>query len=240
MDAAFFNAVRASLYAGALNQSQVDSLEAIGQAWEQYGDGDPRKLAYALATAHHETGGFRYVREIWGPTVQQKRYESRKDLGNTLKGDGKRFMGRGFVQLTGRRNYADWSKRTGLDLLKEPDLVTQPAVAARILVQGSMLGTFTGKKLGDYIDGSKADYVQARRVINGTDRAVLIAGYAEKFLAALQGAPKAAPTPKPRPIPTQPLPEPASKSPLAVAGGFIIAIIVAGYALLKANGVPLP
>lgn len=229
MDAAFFDAVRSSLYGGALNQAQVDGLEAIGQAWEQYGDGDPRKLAYILATAHHETGAFKYVREIWGPTAAQKKYEGRKDLGNTVAGDGKKFMGRGFVQLTGRRNYADWSKRTGLDLLKEPDLVTQPSVAARILVQGSMLGTFTGKKLGDYIGGSKADYVQARRVINGTDRAVLIAGYAEQFLAALAKAPKAAPVPKPRPIPAQPLPEPSKAR--GVAGWLIVGAVIAAVVI---------
>lgn len=233
MDAAFYNAVRSSLYGGALNQAQVDSLEAIGQAWEQYGDGDPRKLAYILATAHHETGAFKYVREIWGPTAAQKKYEGRKDLGNTVAGDGKKFMGRGFVQLTGRRNYADWSKRTGLDLLKEPDLVTQPAVAARILVQGSMLGTFTGKTLAAYIDANKADYVQARRVINGTDRAVLIAGYAEQFLAALGKAP----VPKPRPIPVQPLPEPAGKSPLAAIVAVIVALIAAAYGFLKSQGI---
>lgn len=239
MDAAFYDAVRSSLYGGALNNDQVAGIEAIGQAWEQYGDGDPRKLAYILATAHHETGAFKYVREIWGPTAAQKKYEGRKDLGNTVAGDGKKFMGRGFVQLTGRRNYNDWSKRTGLDLVKEPDLVTQPAVAARILVQGSILGTFTGKALAAYIDANKADYVQARRVINGTDRAVLIAGYAEQFLSALKDAPAVAPTPKPRPVPVQPLPT-APKSPLAVIVGFIIAILSAGYALLKSQGVPLP
>jgi len=226
INAAFFDAVRASLYGGALNKDQVEGLEAIGQAWEQYGDGDNRKLAYILATAHHETGAFKWLREIWGPTKAQKGYEGRADLGNVSAGDGKKFMGRGFVQLTGRRNYADWSKRTGLDLLKEPDLVTQPAVAARILVQGSMLGTFTGKSLAAYIDANKADYVQARRVINGTDRAVLIAGYAETFFAALKGGVSEAPAPKPSPIPVTPLPEPAKgKGP--PVGIIIVAVLVA-------------
>lgn len=237
MDASFFDAVRASLYSNALNQAQVDGLEAIGQAWEQYGDGDPRKLAYILATAHHETGAFKYVREIWGPTAAQTKYEGRRDLGNTLAGDGKKFMGRGFVQLTGRRNYADWSKRTGLDLLKEPDLVTQPAVAARILVQGSMLGTFTGKALAAYIDANKADYVQARRVINGTDRAVLIAGYAEQFLAALKEAPAAAPVPKPRPIPVQPLPEPAE--PKGGILGWVIGFVILAALAFAAFNLPI-
>jgi len=200
MNSAFFNAVRASLYAGSLNTAQINSLEAIGQAWEQYGDGDRHKLAYILATAHHETGAFKWLREIWGPTKAQKGYEGRADLGNNQTGDGRKFAGRGFVQLTGRRNYADWSKRMGLDLLKEPDLVMSPAVAARILVQGSMLGTFTGKKLHDYINSDALDWADARRVINGTDKAELIAGYARLFLAALV----AAGVPYPPPIPAQP------------------------------------
>lgn len=224
MDSAFFNAVRSSLYGGTLNQAQVDSINAIDQAWEQYGDGDPRKLAYILATAHHETGAFKWMREIWGPTPAQKRYEGRADLGNVQPGDGKKFAGRGFVQLTGRRNYQDWSKRTGLDLLKEPDLVVTPAVAARILVQGSMLGTFTGKKLGDY-----DSFTDMRRVINGTDRAALIAGYAEKFAAALKGGVSASPAPHappdaPMPIPVHPMPDPPPRK--VPWKGIIIAAVV--------------
>ncbi len=227
MDAAFFNAVRSLLYGGSLNQAQVDALNAIGAAWEQYGDGDDRKLAYILATAHHETGGFRYMREIWGPTAAQKRYEGRKDLGNTQPGDGKRFMGRGFVQLTGRRNYADWSKRTGLDLVGNPDLVVKPEIAARILVQGSMLGTFTGKKLGDY-----ASFRDMRRVINGTDRAGDIALYADRFLAALLAVKEGVSLPPQDDIPHHPE-QPSSGSANKRSGipGWIIA---AGLLVLAA------
>ena len=134
-----------------------------------------------LATAWHETGAYKYMREIWGPTPAQKRYEGRKDLGNTVAGDGKKFMGRGFVQITGRRNYTDWSRRLGLDLLKEPQLAEQPEMAVHIIVKGMKLGTFTGKKLDDYVTLSKSDFVNARRIINGTDKAALIAGYAEQF-----------------------------------------------------------
>ena len=196
---ALFAAVRASLYGGSLNQAQVTGVEAIVDAFATYGDGDQNKLAYCLATAHHETGQFKWLHEIWGPTAAQKRYEGRADLGNTVAGDGKRFMGRGYVMITGRANYSDWSKRLGIDLLANPDKVTEPAIAARILVQGSMLGTFTGKKLGDYITGSKVDFKNARRVINGTDKADLIAGYAEKFAAALRKADVATPVPQPAP-----------------------------------------
>lgn len=237
MDTAFFEAVRASLYAKALNQAQVDGLNAIGQAWEQYGDGDRYKLAYILATAHHETGAFKYVKEIWGPTAAQKRYEDRADLGNTQKGDGKKFMGRGFVQLTGRRNYTDWSKRLGLDLLKEPDLVSEDAVAARILVEGSMRGTFTGKKLGDYITSDSLDYRNARRVINGLDKADLIAGYARTFLAAFKGAVEAPKPPQTHSTPIGPAKEqPESKSLLAAVVAVVIGLGAALYAFLKSNG----
>lgn len=231
LSSAFYNAVRASLYAGALNQVQVTSLGAIAAAWEQYGDGDLRKLAYILATAHHETGAFKWMREIWGPTAAQKKYEWRKDLGNVQAGDGKRFMGRGFVQLTGRRNYADWTRRLGLDLIKEPDLVTTPAVAARVLVQGCMLGTFTGKKLGDY-----TAFKDMRRVVNGTDKAVLIAGYAETFLAALRGK-EPAPSAPATPTATTPTTTTTPSSPVAAIVAVLIAIIGAGYGLLKSQGI---
>lgn len=146
------------------------------------------QCAYILATAWHETGRYRHMREIWGPTPAQKRYEGRKDLGNVVAGDGKKFLGRGFVQITGRRNYTDWGKRLGLDLLKEPQLAERADIAARILVEGMMLGTFTGKRLETYVHLRKSDYVEARRVVNGTDKADLIAGYAKEFDAALKAA----------------------------------------------------
>ena len=145
------------------------------------------QAAYCLATAHHETGNFKYLREIWGPTAAQKRYEGRADLGNTQKGDGKRFMGRGLVHITGRRNYTDWSKRLGLDLLKNPELAEKPEIAVRILVEGMKLGTFTGKKLSDYITLRKSDFKGARRIVNGTDKADLIAGYAREYDRLLLG-----------------------------------------------------
>lgn len=144
------------------------------------------QCAYILATAWHETGRYKYMREIWGPTPAQAKYEGRKDLGNTVKGDGRKFLGRGFVQITGRRNYTDWSNRLGLDLLKEPQLAEKPEIAVHILVEGMMLGTFTGRKLPDFVHSSTSDYTGARRVVNGTDRAGIIANYARDFEAALK------------------------------------------------------
>lgn len=190
--AAFFAEVRATLFAGRLSTVQVESLERILNECEAQSLKDKGQIAYVLATAFHETARFRYLKELGGSAYFTRMYDIKgrrphvaRALGNVNPGDGAKFYGRGFVQITGRRNYTDWSRRLGLDLLKEPDLVCQPATAAQILVEGSALGTFTGKKLADYIDGERQDFVGARRIINGTDKASLIAGYARKFLAAL-------------------------------------------------------
>lgn len=172
------------------------------------------QAAYVLGTAWHESGRFQYMREIWGPTPAQKRYEGRKDLGNTVAGDGKKFMGRGFVQITGRRNYTDWGRRLGLDLLKEPQLAERPEIAARIIVEGMQLGTFTGKKLSDYVTLQVSDFTSARRIVNGLDKAALIAGYAREFDALLMaegyGEDEA-----PKPAPPARTPAPASAQPPA-------------------------
>jgi len=181
------------------------------------------ECAYVLGTARHETGAYRYMREIWGPTPAQKRYEGRKDLGNTVAGDGKKFMGRGFVQITGRRNYADWSKRLGLDLLKEPKLAERPEVAVKIIVQGMKLGTFTGKKLADYFSLVKSDFRGARRIVNGTDKADLIADYANQFDRLLLEAGYGVGEPV-----TAPLEPPAPQTPpAATQGGFWASLIAA-------------
>ncbi|MCS7081165.1 MAG: LysM peptidoglycan-binding domain-containing protein [Chloracidobacterium sp.] len=144
------------------------------------------QTAYVLATAQYESGMGRWMTEIWGPTAAQRGYEGRRDLGNTQPGDGYRYRGRGYVQITGRANYTDWSRRLGMDLVGQPDLATRPEIAARILVIGMRDGTFTGRKLSDYINGNQVDFVNARRTVNGLDRADLIASYAQAYLQALR------------------------------------------------------
>jgi predicted chitinase len=93
-----------------------------------------KELAAFLAQCSHESGGFRYLSEIWGPSAAQQGYEGRRDLGNVQKGDGYRYRGRGFIQLTGRSNYRAAGSALGLALEKEPDLVAQPDIAAKTAV----------------------------------------------------------------------------------------------------------
>ncbi len=183
----FFDSIRASLFGGSMSQNQVSGVNVLLNATE----GLPLKhRAYILATAHHETGPsssdlhWTPRREIWGPSAAQSRYELRADLGNTEVGDGRRYMGRGYVQITGRTNYRKASNLVGKDLVAVPDLALDPAIAARIIVHGMVNGWFAGKKLSDY-----DNYVNMRRIVNGTDKAELIAGYAEKFEAALKALP---------------------------------------------------
>lgn len=77
----------------------------IETACSKFNISTPVRMAAFLAQIGHESGGLKYVREIWGPTPAQSRYEGRTDLGNTQPGDGERYMGRGLLQVTGRDNY---------------------------------------------------------------------------------------------------------------------------------------
>lgn len=197
----FFDTVRERF--GPLRQAQVDGLTLLLNASRAL---PLRHRAYVLATAWHETGPMddpRHMtsrREIWGPTKAQKAYEGRADLGNTVNGDGKRFMGRSYPQLTGRRNYAKASEVMNRDLVGRPDDVLIPEIGAAIMIDGMTKGWFTGVKLSDC-----ATYQGMRRVVNDKDKAELIAGYAYTFEAALEAAadePEApAPAPAPAPVP---------------------------------------
>jgi putative chitinase len=99
----------------------------------QYGIDTPVEIASFLAQVLHESGGLKWLREIWGPTSAQSRYEGRADLGNTVKGDGKKFMGRGLIQLTGRANYLKMSKEMFGDdrLIHTPDLLSTAEYAVK-------------------------------------------------------------------------------------------------------------
>lgn len=179
----FFDTVRGRLFGGKLTQKQVDGLTAILNEWEEnHWNEDDRWLAYMLGTAYHE------VDRTMQPITEYasgRAYEGRRDLGNTEKGDGVRFKGRGFVQLTGRRNYALMSTVTGVDLIAAPEKALDLTVAIKVMFYGMIHGTFTGKKLSDYFNENNSDWINARRIINGKDKANLIADYAKKFYSAI-------------------------------------------------------
>lgn len=99
------------------------------------------------------------------------------------------WHGRGYVQLTWKANYLKAGKSLDIDLTTNPDRVMVPGIAARILVKGSLEGWFTGKKLGDYINASKTDFKNARRIINGTDKMQEIADIAQDYLDTLLAQP---------------------------------------------------
>ena len=182
----FFDYVRLHLFGGSLKQSQVEGLTAILDRWESHhAKNDDRWLAYILATVHHETDRKFQGIEEYGSNAYFKKYDGRASLGNNQPGDGLRFKGRGFVQLTGRRNYTNFSKILKIDLVNNPQLALDLGNCVKILFYGMTNGSFTGKKLSDYFNPNKGDWVNARRIINGVDKANLIAGYGKQFYAAI-------------------------------------------------------
>ena len=182
---------------GQLKDSQSSGLESLLANIELDQDvADLRWAAYMLATVKLECADtFQPITEYGGQSYFNK-YEPGtsigKSLGNTQPGDGYLFRGRGYVQLTGRTNYANMNGRLALsgddDLVLHPEAALQPDVAYRIMSYGMRHGTFTGKKLADYINDAGCDYQQARRIINGLNRADDIAGYAASFESSLENS----------------------------------------------------
>ena len=192
----FFAAARPGLFNNRMTQGQVDGCNALLDGWERRENADLRQFAYMLATTKWETAHtMQPVKEHGGEAYFFRMYDRDGDrpevaaaLGNIEAGDGARFAGRGYVQLTGRRNYARMSGFVGVDLIAEPDLAMRPDVAAVILFEGMERGTFTGVGLGRYFNATACDWVNARRIINGTDRAEAIADIARAFFVALDSA----------------------------------------------------
>lgn len=190
MNAAFFNAIRPMF--GTLSQSQVNGIETLLAATSGL---EITQRAYLLATAYHETARtMQPVRETLARTSEEavrrldRHFRNRRSNRYwTPDAEGKSWHGRGYVQLTHRANYERAGANLDVDLVSDPDRAMHPDVAARILVRGCLEGWFTGKRLADYLPG---DYVNARRVVNGLDKANAIAGYARQFEAALRHVPR--------------------------------------------------
>jgi len=140
---------------------------------------DIRRAAYMLATTYHETA------ITWEPTEEYGKGRGRA-YGAKDEVTGHVYYGRGYVQLTWADNYRIMGKRLGVDLYHDPTLATIPEIAYKIMSVGMRNGMFTGVGLSKYIANEKCDYYNARRIINGTDCAEQIAGYARKFESMLK------------------------------------------------------
>lgn len=174
-DAAFFAGLRK--VTGGLDQAQVDTVNALLKAAAHWPVG---WLAYGLATAWHEARLKpieEFGRGAGRPYGKPGKY-------------GQSQHGRGLVQLTWDRNFAHADRALGLNgaLIANFDLALRPDIAVAIMVRGMEEGWFTGIKLADCIieRGTHEGFVKARRIINGTDKAQSIAGYAERLQDALE------------------------------------------------------
>jgi putative chitinase len=149
-------------------QRRVDAFfEPLTAAMAEFGISTPARQASFLAQVGHESGQLQYVREL----ASGEAYEGRKDLGNTWPGDGRRYRGRGLIQITGRANYAACGAALGLDLLAQPELLEQPMNACR-----SAAWFWKTHGLNELADAG--DQVKVTRRVNGgtnglTDRLAL-------------------------------------------------------------------
>lgn len=190
-----FDSIRASLFGGTFSQEQVEGIDAIIDRWEASGLTDLRWLAYILGTTYHETAKTMQPIEEFGKGKG-------RDYGKKLKmgaGPGKRipytlpdklYFGRGHTQNTWYENYQRLTKGAKVqgkdwDFLNNPELLLQMEPSIWATYFAMQVGLYTGKKLADYFNDKKEDWVNARKIINGLDKAEAIGEFGRKFMGAL-------------------------------------------------------
>ena len=201
---AYLRSNKSDTFGNSLSKGQVQGMEGIFDAFEERGDGEETTLAYALATAYHETGkGMVPIKETVMPWHRDKhptdaQVIARLDRWAKKTGctkniywrahpkTGKAYFGRGHVQLTWIDNYSGSSADAGTDLVHNPDAMLNPQISARVLIAGLRDGRWNGhgKGIAFYLSGVP-DLKNARRTVNVTDAWDTVAGYYEDFLAAV-------------------------------------------------------
>ena len=189
----FFSQSRISLFDGIVPVSAAEGIEVILSQWEtNYDTHDDRWLAYILGTVHYESdrsfkpmseGGAR-LRHL----VRNEDAEGRANgevAGRPDDEELERYFGRGFVLLTWKANYAWVGDRIGVDLVNEPHRAADLDVASQVIIAGMRHGWFNGRMLADYFNSQVEDSVGAREVLNGRNKANLVAGYAMQYYAAI-------------------------------------------------------
>lgn len=168
----FYDHIRKALFNGKLTEKQVAGIDALFKGQEKH-NLLPSQFAYLLATVFHETAAtMQPVKERGGEAyLMRKTYYP--------------YYGRDLVQTTWKANYEKVKKFTGIDVVTNPDLIADLDTAVDVAFTFMKNGWYTGRKLADFITTVKTDYLGARRIINGTDKAELIKSYAEKFYTGL-------------------------------------------------------
>lgn len=206
----FFDSVRGSLFNGSLTQQQVDGMNYKLSVWEDHPySTDLRWLSYPLATSKHETASTMWPIEEYGKGKGMSYGVKDPETGQT-------YYGRGDVQLTWRDNYTRADRElgfSGADSLEwHADRALDPAVSADVMYKGMVEGWFRqGRYLAKYFNATTDDAFGARDIINGDMNKVpswsngvkigtLIAGYHDKFLAALKAAQVVEPVPVPETV----------------------------------------
>lgn len=189
----FIDEVGRSLFNNSITQRQIDGIYFKLDAFDESRICDVRWRAYMLATSYHETAMTMQPIEEYGKGRGRVYGKKIKHNRQPYSFPDKIYYGRGDVQLTWYENYELMGKLLGIPLLSNPELALQPKISAKIMIEGmtkgkSNRGDFTGVSLENYFNSFTNDPVRARRIINGLDKANLIASYHEKFLRAIINA----------------------------------------------------
>jgi putative chitinase len=177
----FFTAVRNDPFGGKLTQPQVDGINILLAEWDKRHLTDLRWLAYILGTTMWETA---YTMQ----PVAEYGHGTGHSYGHPDPETGQTYYGRGYVQLTWKSNYQKFAALLGVDLVGHPDLAMDPRIAVQIIYEGMIHGLFTGMGLATPFSNNKTDWIEARAIVNGHDRAEDIAAISMAFYSALMAS----------------------------------------------------